>query len=643
MKRPLKELLQILRCIHLDASKRCHTEMFELERDINYITSRVENEGLSFLTITMPRFSKDFENSLDEGCIGHKHFLGWKRFRCLPAFLRGFTHRIFDSNSGALYEYPDIESIKAIRQICLLVKKIKIPCTPAREEAAYSEYAQTEQGLQAPDWDSAPGRSYASVSSLLYQNIFSRFDAYSLVPNHGPGAVAEHYRPNQKFKFLKWYDKLNACFPYDQFACCSLNHMEDALPRLKEVAAGHEDPILIGSVPKTLVAPRIIGSEPCCMMYVQQSLKKYLYDTLETHPLTAGHVNFTDQSINQMLALTSSIDRKYATIDLSKASDMVLLNHVEVMLRDCPVLLQALVASRSERALLPGREISIELKKFAGMGSATCFPIEAMHFFAICVAALLDKRKLQHTLENIRRVSRDVYVYGDDIVVPTDEVEIVLSYFSLMGSVVNVSKTFFKGHFRESCGMDAYRGERVTPVYIRTLPPENKGDTQEFISWVSLGNQLCKAGYHRAFDLIKRNLDKKKFYGELPFMPEDEQNAIGWFNPLVERKAPVRYNRRLQRFEVKAPVVRLMYQRDKLNGWPALLRWFLVDSLANESTSRKVLSSTTSIHTHLDEMARDVEILPRDKEGKHLTRSPRRRAVGIRLCWVEHRSMLMAA
>jgi hypothetical protein len=59
-------------------------------------------------------------------------------------------------------------------------------------------------------------------------------------------------------------------------------------------------------VPKDSRGPRIISCEPAELMFIQQGIMRKLYSHLETHHLTAGQINFTDQSINRNLALLAS-------------------------------------------------------------------------------------------------------------------------------------------------------------------------------------------------------------------------------------------------------------------------------------------------------------------------------------------------
>lgn len=103
------------------------------------------------------------------------------------------------------------------------------------------------------------------------------------------------------------------------------------------------------AVDKTAETKRIIGKQPAALMALQKGQQKALYSTIERHPLTAGHVNFSDQTVNRQLALLSSVNRKYVTIDLKDASDSNLCELVEWLLSDVGTdLVPLLLSTRTE-------------------------------------------------------------------------------------------------------------------------------------------------------------------------------------------------------------------------------------------------------------------------------------------------------
>jgi hypothetical protein len=164
------------------------------------------------------------------------------------------------------------------------------------------------------------------------------------------------------------------------------------------------------------------------------------------------------------------------------------------------------------------------------MGSALTFPVEAVCFLMICLAAVCDERRVFNSrgrpksLEALERVRKDLLVFGDDIIVPADCIVKVREYLEAFGLKVNAKKTFSQGPFRESCGMDYVNGALVTPVYLRQHPPLSHRDASSFVSWVHMGNRFFKSGYFRAADRIREYVNS--LY-KLPAV-HDTCAGLGW-------------------------------------------------------------------------------------------------------------------
>lgn len=637
----------------MDVYAQAGTDEVNMKRDLETIKARTENEGLSFLTLTLPAFGQGILNALASGRIDRSDFAGWRFWRGIPAFARGILHRIFHVDTGMLRHDADVVAIEGMRMITSIFKKISLPCTPEREQKALDNYVKTELSFndyQAPD--TLP--VFKKVCELIWGHMFYGFNPNDCVPKHGPGQTAERVTGNKKFTHLKWNERIEPLFPFTEHLFVNLNQVDDeefGLEKVDLLGEEQELPVKVALVPKTLKGPRIIAMEPVCMQYVQQAIAAYVIKAIQTSEITGGHINFTDQSINQRLALMSSVSQSLATLDLSDASDRVPLSTVEDMLASVPLLRDAILACRSRTALLPKSDIIVELKKFASMGSALCFPIEAMYFFSVIITALICERKVPVTLKEIVKVSRDVYVYGDDIIVPTDKVRSVLDHLASYHCKVNVQKSFWGGNFRESCGVDAFAGEKITPVYLRELCPKDGGDAKAIVSVISTSNQLYKRGYWHTAQFLKSSIEQ--LIGELPIVT-DESPGLGWtsyqsqlhdikwvekphkfklnicdgstvsesgkwtekvqefkFTSCIPESLPYgyRWNRKLCRLEVKTYVLQTEYRPDEVNGFPALLK-VLGESARNPE--------------------RDIA-LPRDKE--HLERSPRSGAVKLKRRW----------
>lgn len=88
--------LLLTHAILTDVGLALHTS---IDRDWSYLQSRFEHEGLSFLTITLPTFAKDFERCLEQGYVSASEFRSFKKDRSsglIPSFLRGITAYVFD-------------------------------------------------------------------------------------------------------------------------------------------------------------------------------------------------------------------------------------------------------------------------------------------------------------------------------------------------------------------------------------------------------------------------------------------------------------------------------------------------------------------------------------------------------------------
>lgn len=571
MKSHVSALTELAVCIYIDAAAKC-TANTNQARDLSTLRSRIEHEGLSFLTITLPSIGKDLERALSIGGIEPTLFRSFRKSGKAPAFLRGFFAQVFDVGTGRTLDEPSIEAIEGIRQIAYSFKKLQVPCSPKRTAKALAEFISCECELQVP-LASDDIQYFTECSRAIWSHVFANegLSLADMIPRHGPGATEEKVSGNQKFIFRRWHDRLEPYFPLFHNAFPNENAYESKeFERVQIVSEEDEHPVRVITVPKTLKAPRVIAIEPVCMQYIQQAISKSLTKRLQSHPLTRGHLNFSDQSVNGKLAMTSSKTGEFATLDLSAASDRVPLDLALSMFDSVPDVQGAIEACRSKRAQLPSGEV-IHLKKFAPMGSALCFPVESMYFYTICIGALLRKHDLPVTLSNIRKVARRVYIYGDDIIIPAGDAVVVIDHLQKYYCKVGTSKSFWTGKFRESCGVDAYDGEVVTPTYVRHLPPVDQREASALLSWVSSSNLFYRRGYWKTSSHMLKLCET--YLGPLPIVG-GECAGVGKvsFQPIVSIK---RWNRKYQVPEVRTWVATPIYRTDRLEGYPALLKSLL--------------------------------------------------------------------
>jgi hypothetical protein len=323
-----------------------------------------------------------------------------------------------------------------------------------------------------------------------------------------------------------------------------------------------EVPVRVVFVPKTQLTPRVIAIEPSHMQYTQQSVKDYAYKVLETHCLTKNSIRFTRQDFNQSLAHQGSIDKRTSTLDLKDASDRVHLHLVQRIFKNSG-LLEYLEDARSLHALLPdGR--NIVLYKYASMGSALCFPVEAMVFYTLvqCAMHLLDSRR--PSSRSIRSYSRKIAIYGDDIIVPVEYTDVVVSFLESFALKVNVNKSFSKGNFRESCGADYFKGVAVNPVYARRVPHDDSRDwgPSEVMSWVATSDLFYRRGMWVVAEairsmvtrVVRRTIPKARVYGP----------GVAFFSYLFT--TDLRFDRDLQCWKQKRLVYQPSKKKDDIHG-----------------------------------------------------------------------------
>ena len=462
-----------------------HLLGIDASHDLATFRSRVEQEGESFLTLTLPTISHFLERGLEEGELHRQGIFAFKvksRADKRPAFLHGLWSRVFDEN-GVLLPHPDPDAILAIRQISLLHGKLKELPTQEKIDAAFKAYLETDQAISDTNVPLELREEFKRTSRLLWGTHLSKMEKFVyqnellLTSKHGPGAVAQKLSSNGKWSSREWTERLDVWFSATLHLAHSLSYEGEDLVLHPP---GAEPPARVVAVPKTAKGPRIITAEPVYNQFIQQGLASLFENWMFRNRM----VSYEFQEPNQLLAREGSWPGgSYATIDLSEASDRVSSRVVKDLLASSPALLSAVYACRSQRSILPDGT-TVLLRKFASMGSALTFPIETLVFATIASMAVarVEGRKIrQDDLLDLR-------VYGDDIIVPLHAANECVQLLEAFGLKVNVHKSFMKGNFRESCGGDYFRGSRVTPVRVRKRLPRNRSDVDEVVSIVAFRN-----------------------------------------------------------------------------------------------------------------------------------------------------------
>jgi hypothetical protein len=613
------ELLCVFLSLIEDAKHTFPTLEQEFDRDVDTCRTWVKARGVHLFLVDLPKVSKHLDRCLDAGeytpaalpCSGTV-----SKDVVIPKFLRGLYLLVF-TQAGLLREDCCTDAVFFLRQILCFGKKAPVNCSSKAYETEVKDFVAVDLELPDPTgvW-MLPGSD--EVESRTWQGSYSASDACSGGGNHpsgsaqgtrsalltfldrvsgivtstlghydpeewrhkhGPGAVSDRRPYDNRYKWLSWSYRLESVFPLCRFGFHSYSSW----------ASGHIDVeereifSKMVAVPKSYERPRLIACEPAANQWCQQNIWHYFRARSEATWISE-FVRFGDQTLNQQLCLLGSTDGSLATLDLSSASDRVSCRAVSCLFRVNPYLIRALAATRTHQVKLPNGELH-QLRKYATMGNATTFPVESLMFLTAALAATLWCRNQQPTVENIRALKGEVAVFGDDIVVPKDSRDTVTGLLETIGFKVNVDKSFAGRNFRESCGVDSFQGVNVTPVFWKgpvTRDPESVVRTV----------QVCNNFYKKMLLFTAKNLTST--LRVLPYRVPHVAYGSGVFG-LYTRFRPdhsgfrTRWNKDLQRVEVRVPMTSSRNLRTPIEDDSALLQFFteLPDPQVNWSSGWK--------------------------------------------------------
>lgn len=240
-----------------------------------------------------------------------------------------------------------------------------------------------------------------------------------------------------------------------------------------------------------------------------------------------GYVLEDVPGIHQLRACEGSWTGEDATIDLTSASDTNCYNFVKLTVP--PKWFELLDSLRSPFTYMDGKWIKLE--KFSSMGNGYTFELETVLFLAVARAV-------------VRLNGGDpdrVSVYGDDIIVPTDQSQNVISALGWCGFTPNKRKTYATGVFRESCGGDFFLGQAVRPYFLKKEPNEpqdfigianglkrfSRGDTQVARGWSHVARCWLRVISYLPWQI--RSLRGPEALGDVVLTDDDEQRwRIRW-------------------------------------------------------------------------------------------------------------------
>lgn len=214
----------------------------------------------------------------------------------------------------------------------------------------------------------------------------------------------------------------------------------------------------LATVLKNEDSVRTIAIEPSGNMAFQLAGGRLIEDALRGIGLDIKH----QQDLNKILARLGSIYKLLCTLDLSSASDMILVLLVEKLWPG--EWFNFFMKFRSPVTTLPNG-LDVRMNMISTMGNGFTFPMMTLTLLALVYANRVVNHNGPYRYIDWSKTA----VFGDDIIVPVDEYETLCLTLQQACLVVNKEKSYATGSFRESCGGDYYEGVDVTPFYPRSL------------------------------------------------------------------------------------------------------------------------------------------------------------------------------
>lgn len=433
------------------------------------------------------------------------HFKGEMLLSKLRCFLSKRSSDLWRMVSPLLHtlikDGLDAETVSFLRQLSNLLSKLSIDRSDLHADYI-SAYKSAERVISSElSYQKSRDDQYwhlvLRIRDVL-RPFISSFEFDFKYVRHGPGAVANPFVKTQmqKFSAMEFDSRVNYLLKGDGLEQADLSP-------LGLIDGDRTSRVIF--VPKTWKKLRGISAEPVGLQFFQQAVFLSMQRWIRRSFLHSV-IDLRNQDKSRSLAKKGSRDGTLSTIDLSSASDSVTLQLVKDVFGNS-LLCRWLLATRSTHTLI-GNE-RLEISKFAPMGSACCFPVECVLFAGASLATVTrDPASLSK-----------YQVFGDDIICPSTHASEIIDNLRILGFVVNSDKTFISGDYRESCGMDAWRGFDVTPLKLKDFSFDFNGSKplsyDHHSRIVSYLNFLYAKGYKatRSF-LLKKLLNSKIFLGK---------------------------------------------------------------------------------------------------------------------------------
>jgi len=474
--------------------------------------------------------------------------------------------------------------LKAAHQMLVFCYKAEHEPTESQLEDAYRVFEENDEAVSVWDlyYQNTGSRSPLSriarslIGKVIYQ---AKWD--EIAPQHGPGSVYPSKFPWEKSGFLTYYPSIDRVYSYSDWLIGMPNYwsilkesvwekrheeikddlmvdseLSEEMVTSAKKCPEYSDEIVcrIQAVPKDSRGPRLICVHPSEAIWIQQGTRHVLEKAIENSPLTRKVIHFRDQSVNGQLALSSSLDKTFCTLDLKDASD-----------RLSNLAVRELFGEHAYRYLGCSRATSVRigdrvqtLNKFAPMGNALTFPVQSLVYWAVVRAGI------QCTHGDI---CEDVYVFGDDILFPSKYYRGAINALTRFGLITNTDKTFMHGSFRESCGVDAWNGIDITPLRLKVI---NINSSSKAIATCDLARRARLHGCYSLAAYLYSEVSKR--FGPLAKTNNLESQGlveyedVGWDKLLFIEKR-MRFSRNLHRWEVPTKLAKQSLKRLRKHEW----------------------------------------------------------------------------
>lgn len=338
------------------------------------------------------------------------------------------------------------------------------------------------------------------------------------------------------------------------------------------------------TVPKDSTIDRVANKQPSLNMFYQLGAGKVLEGVLKKHFDISLK---TQPDVNRQLACEGSQSGWFGTIDLKSASDTISNSLVKRLLPRQAYAVLDIIRMRTCAVKGGGR---IDLHMFSCMGNGFTFPLQTLLFAtlmrACCIA--MDIKVYRGDIQNYS-------VFGDDIICRFDIYDTAVKLLNYCGFIVNETKSYNTGKFRESCGKDYFDGQNVRGVYLKKLStPQHIYSSFNRLSRWSVSNGIFIANTLRYLRGLVKFLPVPFDVGDdsglkLPLSYSGNRKVDGNGAVLFKRYAAVSVRRRLHVSPIARYIGSLgtLVLQQRARGWVTGLNGCPSGELSESATDRE--------------------------------------------------------